>query len=579
MTTYFNDLFTGTGDITAHTPNTGFDSGTWQGTPGGITLSGGVASNPGTVTYDLSSDAIYGDANTPTFGIPTSYQINFTFKTGANVAPYVDGHAGMRLDIYTGGDYSSGDGIQMSVYLEAVPAGGWQVVLYDGTTDYIEAVTVATNTEYPGTLVVTPGSQVLTLAGKTLNGSGTPVGIYGLNEIDIIIGYGHGIAELSITDIIATSTMTINSTLPQITGTLRGGGTAAGAMPAVTSLMRGGGTLLGSALPAMEARLIGGSRAPHTIDAVLPMVAGSMRAGNNLRSELPGMQASMAGTTTVLLAIDVALPSIQASIVGTTGTTGQLNAGLPMVQASMKAGVGVSGALPMLDADMAGTTGGVGRISVDLPGLTAEMSATLGLVSIIEAALPMLVPGPFGQIVSVLPMMQATLDGRTVVSVTYEAYAVNLRPGPKMPNQVTRYTNFPFNQIVRFQGRYIGVADDGLYQLGGETDYDPDTPAGPPWAWHTAITDFNSSQHKNVREAMFAGRLGPRATAAVSVREATDRTYAATIVRGTSAQNHRIKMGRGLKARYWSFGLSDAAGGECDVDRVEFDVAELGRKL
>ena len=54
---------------------------------------------------------------------------------------------------------------------------------------------------------------------------------------------------------------------------------------------------------------------------------------------------------------------------------------------------------------------------------------------------------------------------------------------------------------------------------------------------------------------------------------------ARTIVRGTAAQNHRIKYGRGLKARYWSFGWSAPAGGECDTDVIQFDAAELGRKL
>lgn len=579
MATYFNDLFNGTGNITSHTPDTGFDTGTWQGTPGGITLSGGVAINPGTVTFDASDDAIYGDANTPDFGIPTSYQINFVFKTGANVSPYVDGHAGMRIDFYTGGDYSIGDGIQMTISLEAVPAGGWQVVLYDGTNDFIESVTVAPNTEYIGKLVVTPGSQVLTLAGETLTGAGAPSGIYGLNELDLIIGYGHGIAELSITDIVSATTGSIAATLPTLTSTMRGGGTAVGSLQPLTSLMRGGGTLLGATLPGLEGRLVGGSRALHTLDVDLPSIQGGMRAGGNLRGTMPSMQAAMAGTTTILMTVDVDLPRIEVSMSGTTGGTGVLRATLPVMQGAMRAGGILDGDLPGLSGQMVGVTGGVGRINAALPMLTAEMNATLGVFGIIRAALPMLVPGPYGRIVSMLPMMQATLAGRTVVAVTYEAYAVNLKPGPKMPNQVTRYTNYPFNQILRFQGRYIGVADDGLYLLGGDTDYDATTPVGPAWSWHTAITNFKSNQIKGTREAIVSGRLGPAVTASVSVGEKADDTYAAQVVRGSTAQNHRIKYGRGLDAVYWSFGLSDPAGGVCEVDSIEFDVTEQRRKV
>ena len=209
--------------------------------------------------------------------------------------------------------------------------------------------------------------------------------------------------------------------------------------------------------------------------------------------------------------------------------------------------------------------------------LNAMMTA--GVVVRAELLSPMIRPTARAAAQLVAPMGRLTAMATAVVAVVYEAYAVNLKPGPKMPNQVTRYTAYPFNQIVRFQGRYIGVADDGLYELGGDTDYDATTPAGPAWAWYTGETDFNSPQKKNVREAMFAGRLGPSATASVSVREAVAQTYDATIVRGSSAQNHRIKYGRGLSARYWSFGWSDPDGGTCEPDAIEFEAAELGRKL
>jgi hypothetical protein len=579
MATYFNDLFNGTGNVTSHTPDTGFSSGPWQGTPGTLTLSGGVAINPGTVTFDVWDDAYYGHANTPDFGNPTSYQVNFVFKTGPNVSPYVDGHAGMVLNIITGGDYSVGDAIQLMISLDAEPAGGWRVVLYDGTSDDIESVTVSPNTEYPGKLVVTPGSQVLTLAGKTLTGSGTPVGIYGLNEIGISLGYGgHGITELSITDIVSTTTGSITSTLPTLTSTMRGGGTAAGSLQPVSSLMRGGGTLLGATLPGLEGRLIGGSRALHTLDVDLPSIQGAMRAGNNLRGSMPSMQVAMSGTTTILMTVDVDLPRIEVSMAGTTGGTGVLRATLPVMQGAMRAGGSIGGDLPGLSGQMAGITGGVGRINAALPMLTAEMNATLGVFGIIRAALPMLVPSPYGRIVSMLPMMQATLTGRTVVAVTYEAYAVNLKPGPKMPNQVTRYTNYPFNQIVRFKDRYLGVADDGLYELGGDTDYATPTPAKIAWSWKTGITDFGSSQMKVDRQLVIGGRLGANVVASVSAGEKADVTYTYTPERGRDAQNYRVKLGKGFKARYYSFGLS-GTGADGDIDTIDFDAQNHSRKI
>jgi hypothetical protein len=281
----------------------------------------------------------------------------------------------------------------------------------------------------------------------------------------------------------------------------------------------------------------------------------------SVRAELTGPAGSLVSSSTVgvLVQADLRLSSA-GTLVATTGARAQMQGRMGALQAIATVGV---------LARFAG--------SVPMGELNAMMTA--GVVVRAELLSPMLRPTDRMTALLVAPMGSLTAVARAVVAVVYEAYAVNLKPGSKMPNQVTRYTNYPFNQIVRFQNKYIGVADDGLYLLGGATDYDDTTPAGPAWAWHTAITDFNSPQKKNVREAVFSGRLGPKATASVSVREAADTTYAATIVRGTAAQNHRIKYGRGLSARYWSFGLADADGGECDVDRVEFDAAELGRKL
>ena len=164
------------------------------------------------------------------------------------------------------------------------------------------------------------------------------------------------------------------------------------------------------------------------------------------------------------------------------------------------------------------------------------------------------------------------------MAVVYEAYAVNLKPGPKMPNQVTRYTNYPFNQIVRLRGRYLGVADDGLYELGGATDYATPTPAKVAWAWKTGITDFGSSQMKADRQAVIGGRLGASVVASVSAGEKADVTYTYAPVRGSDAQNYRVKFGKGFKARYYSFGLS-GTGAEGDIDTIDFDAENYSRKI
>lgn len=304
---------------------------------------------------------------------------------------------------------------------------------------------------------------------------------------------------------------------------------------------------------------------------------------------LTGASASLTAPMGTLVASMTVPVSVHADLTGpmgellSSGTVAvQVHADLMLTSAGTLVAVTGAGAAlqaPMGTLEAAATVGALMRMEGTLPMGELNAIMTAGIVVHATLSAPMIQPVPVVYASLAAPMGLLEAYARAVVTVTYEAYAVNLKPGPKMPNQVTRYTNYPFNQIVRYQGRYIGVADDGLYELGGDTDYDADTPTGPPWAWHTGETDFNSPQKKNVRESMFAGRLGPSATASVSVREAANRTYAAEIVRGTDAQNHRIKYGRGLSARYWSFGWADPDGGTCEPDAIEFEAAELGRKL
>lgn len=234
---------------------------------------------------------------------------------------------------------------------------------------------------------------------------------------------------------------------------------------------------------------------------------------------------------------------------------------------------------PMGTLNAVATAGILARFANSAPMGSLHALMTTGIVVRAELVAPMLDRSPSARATLVAPMGYITAIGRAVIAVTYEAYAVNLKPGEGMPHQVTRYTNYPFNQIVRFQGNYYGVASDGLYLLGGDTDYHAVTPTGPSWAVKTAITDFGSSKNKVTRETFLGARLGPTVSASVSIGEAANVTYAAQIVRGTKAQNHRVKFGKGLEARYWSFGLSDTAGSDVDIDTLEFDARETGRKL
>ncbi|MFM2112835.1 MAG: hypothetical protein RLZZ271_1495, partial [Pseudomonadota bacterium] len=195
---------------------------------------------------------------------------------------------------------------------------------------------------------------------------------------------------------------------------------------------------------------------------------------------------------------------------------------------------------------------------------------------------PMLVPSPSGRIAAVLPMVRVVASGDAVVAVSHEAYVLNMsKPMDDNPrnnfearnDQMTRYTNFPFTQVVRYLNSYYGVAADGLYLLDGTTDN------GAPINWNIdlCMTDFGSSEKKNVASVYLGGQAGPKVDFTIQSGETPDQLHAHTTTATTVKRNHRQKFGLGRRTRYYSLGL--AGQGELAIDSLEFEVATTTRRI
>lgn len=551
-------LFDGTGDYLEYTANdTDFDFGTGDFT---VECWWRPAVSTGTNMQIVA-------LGKPTVGSGADISFGLRHTTGGKVFAY----------IYNGTTLISSTGVTTLaantwVHIAYVRISGVQYVYVNGVLDKTDASASAPNTAAGRTLKI----------GYHDSTSAIPANGY-IDRLQILKGYARYTApftpafDLFVAE--APLTSTANLTAPMATVQALGGGVASLSAPMAT-FQASTGMRLDVSMPMPTLDATGHNTAgENALDLTMPMPTLDARMGARLNAAVPMPTIEASGTTTVLMRLDLTMPMPTLEASGTTTGLISLRAQAPMATFEGRGGARMDAQAPMATIAATVTTGSTMTMRAVVPMAQIEFSMSSGGTMSLDVLAPMPVAGPWGHMVAVAPMATIEFVMRSVVVITYEAYAVNLKPGPKMPNQVTRYTNYPFNQIVRFKNRYIGVADDGLYELGGDTDYDADTPTGPPWAWHTGETDFNSPQKKNVRESMFAGRLGPSATASVSVREAANRTYAAEIVRGTDAQNHRIKYGRGLSARYWSFGWADPDGGTCEPDAIEFEAAELGRKL
>lgn len=336
-------------------------------------------------------------------------------------------------------------------------------------------------------------------------------------------------------------------------------------------------------LPSPEVLVEVDASTGNRLEVALPMPAIGATAGPRASAALPMPTLQMTGTTTILIEVSAALPMPTAAV--QISRRGQITASstLPMPTLLARGGAQARNTMSAPTLVMSGKTGSVISVQDALPMPTAAISVTSQpyVSAVIEAALPMLVPGPYTRIISMLPMPQLAIDGRTVVAVTYETYAVNLKPKARFReepvNEVTRYTNYPFEQIVTYQGNTYGVGPTGLFLLGGSTDYASPTPTAIPWAWKTALSDNDKPQLKTPLSVYFSGRVGAAATVTLYAGESGNNAYTYTTPRDANPQSYRQKFGRGLKTRYMALGMSGTTA--LEIDKIDLEVSTLQRKL
>lgn len=368
-------------------------------------------------------------------------------------------------------------------------------------------------------------------------------------------------------------------TLPAATVSAAGGAVAALVMPAITAVGYGGanGTVT-SPMPTLYAAghdSTGENAFAHTMTAP----ALSAYGGANAALTCPAMTLDAEGTAPVMANAHLVMPAptLQAS-----GTPTALGSAALTMKPSMFSLIGYGGAVCSISiggvtVEASGTTGAVGNAAVTLPLFELTATATTQIVASAALVMPAVSLGVTGRAWLIAPGFTLTAIGTAVVTATYEAYSLTLKHEGDGPLPLTRYTNFPFDRIVRYRGSYYGVAADGLYLLEGTTDFAEPTPTPIEWDWRTCLTDFGTPNKKTPVSAYFGGRLGPEATVTLVEGETADRTHSFETPRGSDAQNYRQKFGRGVKARY--FALGAAGDGELSIDSLDFNIATLARRI
>ena len=308
-----------------------------------------------------------------------------------------------------------------------------------------------------------------------------------------------------------------------------------------------------------------------------PVPTLSARGGANAKLTAPSPTLTTTATFTNFGRASITAPSATLSASGTVSGTGQAN----LTFNDPYKLVGYSGAVCSITltggytVQAQSTAGSIGGAAITCPLFKLSASGTAQNYGSANLLAPAARLGAQAQAWLAAPSATLTAIGSAVVTASYEAYAVNLlhRNTDAPVDETTRYTNFPFTHVVRYQNSYYGANSTGLYLLEGTTD--DGTPI--PWEFKTAITDFESPMVKTVASAYFAGRMGPEATVSVYLGESGDVSYSHSTPRGAAAQNYRQVFGKGLKDRYYA--LSVAGEGVMELDALELNTKTLTRRI
>lgn len=148
-------------------------------------------------------------------------------------------------------------------------------------------------------------------------------------------------------------------------------------------------------------------------------------------------------------------------------------------------------------------------------------------------------------------------------------FATNVRTG-----ELTAYDNYQFLAFGKLGNQVYGLRADGLYAL------DADDDAGDPIACGFKLhqTNFESpqpspdAQHFKRVISVYLG-IDPMQTATVTTFDDLQRPIA------TYSGGLRVKLSRGIKAKYWGIEIGNVAGRRLICNAVEFLIDVLTRKV
>lgn len=165
-----------------------------------------------------------------------------------------------------------------------------------------------------------------------------------------------------------------------------------------------------------------------------------------------------------------------------------------------------------------------------------------------------------------MPLLIMEGTSRSIpITVIYRGVVMNL-----FNQAISTYSNYPFNSLAYFNGRYLGATDSGIYILQGNHDNDRNILS----KIKTGPMDFGKKFLKYIRDVWLTYRTDGHLGLVLSVDEdnSTEVERITILVNPTELQEEKIKVPRGLKGRYYTIELKNKSGADFNIDNLEIMV-------
>lgn len=151
----------------------------------------------------------------------------------------------------------------------------------------------------------------------------------------------------------------------------------------------------------------------------------------------------------------------------------------------------------------------------------------------------------------------------------YQGWVVNAKTGAP-----AEYANYSFNSVAKIGGRYYGASATGLYLLEGDDDAGVAIDA----VLRTGRVEVGGGYQARVERAYLGVRSSGKMVLKTITGDQVERWYEGSYD-PAGVDTQRVKLGRGVKSRFWQFELINKNGADFELERIELLPVVLKRRV